>query len=101
MTDPTSTATTPVVDAVKALARDADTHVRPDLLLKLMGAAKAADEARRPQGVYVVMYSNYEPAEVRAIYDNQAAADQHAEALGEGWHACYWGVGSQYGGDES
>lgn len=51
-------------------------------------------------GVYVVMFSNYEPAEVRAIYDNADAADQHAEALGDGWHACYWRVGSQYNGGE-
>jgi hypothetical protein len=50
--------------------------------------------------VWAVVFSNYEPAEVAALYDNEAAADAHADALddrdGGGWRVARWSVGSTY-----
>lgn len=50
--------------------------------------------------VYAVIYSNYEPAEVAAQYDNPEAAERHAEALNErdddGWRVVPWEVASRY-----
>jgi hypothetical protein len=41
--------------------------------------------------IWAVLFSNYEPAEVAALYDNQAAAEEHADALGSEWRAVRWG----------
>lgn len=44
--------------------------------------------------VWVVLFSNYEPAEIAEIYDNEAAAKEHAERLGDLWHTERWPVRS-------
>lgn len=50
--------------------------------------------------VWAVVFSNYEPAEVCALYDNEAAASSHASDLnGEGdggWGVAQWNVRSEY-----
>lgn len=43
------------------------------------------------QVIWAVVFSNYEPAEVAALYDNEAAAEQHADALDDGWRVVRWG----------
>lgn len=51
--------------------------------------------------VWAVVFSNYEPAEVAALYDNEAAAQQHADALDDGWRVVRWGrIRSAYRPDE-
>jgi len=49
--------------------------------------------------VWAVIFSNYEPAEVAAIYGNEAAASKHAEALGGDWAVVRWTVQSEYTDD--
>jgi len=49
--------------------------------------------------VYAVVFSNYEPAEVVALYDNPEAADQHVAALPSGWRVTNWSVASVYKGE--
>src|SRR5690348_1198681 len=49
-----------------------------------------------PAGVYVVILSNYEPAEVAGIYNNRPAAEAHADALGDSWRVAYWPIASDY-----
>lgn len=46
--------------------------------------------------VWAVVFSNYEPSEIVALYDNKPAAEQHAADLGDGWHAERWPVASSY-----
>ena len=46
--------------------------------------------------VWAVVFSNYDPAEVAAIYYNEAAAEAHAEDLDGDWNAVAWRVGSTY-----
>lgn len=43
------------------------------------------------QIIWAVVFSNYEPAEVAALYDNEAAAQQHADALEGDWRVVRWG----------
>lgn len=51
--------------------------------------------------IWAVVFSNYEPAEVAELYDNEAAAQKHADALGDGWRAVRWGrIRSTYHPDE-
>lgn len=51
--------------------------------------------------VYAVIFSNYEPAEIAALYDNPGAAADHAAALNEkydagGWRVTPWTVASKF-----
>lgn len=52
--------------------------------------------------IWAVEYSNYSPAEIAALYENQPAAERHAEALNDvpgetgAWRAAQWSVGSEY-----
>jgi hypothetical protein len=51
--------------------------------------------------VYAVVFSNYEPPEVAALYDNVAAAEAHADALDDDgdWRVVRWHVASRYGAE--
>lgn len=53
--------------------------------------------------VWVVALDNYEPAEILGIYDNEPAAQQHAEAANRGdgltYAAVAWHVGSAFDPD--
>jgi hypothetical protein len=44
--------------------------------------------------VYAVVYSNYDPAEVLALYDNEAAAKAHVQYESEtgDWRVVPWSV---------
>jgi hypothetical protein len=46
--------------------------------------------------IWAVVYSNYEPPEVAAMYDNEAAAQAHADDLDGPWHVVAWRVRSTY-----
>lgn len=54
----------------------------------------------QPKRVYAVIFGNYEPAEVVALYDNREAADAHADHLddgwGGGWRVVEWSVATEY-----
>lgn len=46
--------------------------------------------------VWVVLFSNYEPAEIAEIYDNEAAAKEHIERFDDKrWCVERWSVLSQ------
>lgn len=52
----------------------------------------------KPLVVWAVVYGNYHPHEVHALYDNAAAAENHAAAMsrpGE-WGVTRWIVESSY-----
>lgn len=46
--------------------------------------------------VWAVIYSNYDPPEVASIYDNETAAEAHADDLDGPWYVQKWSVGSTY-----
>jgi len=42
--------------------------------------------------VYVVRYSNYEPAEVDSLWESLADAERRADACGDGWCVEQWPI---------
>lgn len=60
-----------------------------------------AGEGGRMSEVYAVVYSNYEPSEVAAIYSNRAAAEADRDARGGSWEVERWVVRDRYEKEES
>jgi hypothetical protein len=59
---------------------------------RLAPSLLAEIERLRPGQVWAVTYGNYAPAEVRDLYDNEPAAQDHARILGDLWHVEQWNV---------
>jgi len=57
-----------------------------------------------PGYVWAVQFGNYSPPEVIAIYDNEAAAQAHAEWENEGsndaWRAVQWELWTEFDRDD-
>src|SRR5262245_1133242 len=69
----------------------------PRLLATLDARVEAARREEEPKYVWVVSFSNYEPAEVDGIYATKEMADARAEELndrddGWGWDVHRWVV---------
>jgi len=56
----------------------------------------AADSADPMYEVWAVVYSNYDPPEVGAIYTSEAAAQADADSRGDPWEVLPWHVRREY-----
>lgn len=58
------------------------------------------ERVEEPITIWAVVFSNYEPAEVMALYDNPDAADEHADAEDGPLRVVSWEVSSTYTPEE-